>query len=204
MTRNIQPPVREWVGPSPNIMRDADGVPLNNMPLARIVIHCTVSPCVAGNKQTKTGGRYTIASIFRQRIFKSAHYVADPGGIVQVVNDSDVAEHAPPNMHSIGIEMTDPLVSPAWDKKYAKRWDDPNHEAMLVRTARLVARLGLAYHVPLVRIQGRELHTHSGICGHADVSKAFGETDHWDPGESFPWMRFMRLVHYAGRELTDR
>lgn len=26
-----------------------------------------------------------------------------------------------------------------------------------------------------------------GVCGHADISKAFGESDHWDPGPNFPY-----------------
>ncbi|RKT49368.1 N-acetylmuramoyl-L-alanine amidase [Saccharothrix australiensis] len=33
-----------------------------------------------------------------------------------------------------------------------------------------------------------------GICGHADTSAAWGETDHTDPGPGFPWPEFIALV----------
>jgi N-acetyl-anhydromuramyl-L-alanine amidase AmpD len=154
------------------------------MPIDRIVIHCTVSPCVRG-------GRYSIADMFSHRVFKSAHYIADPAGIIQDVGDSKVAEHAPPNEHSIGIEMCDPLISPSWDMDHRDRWNDPDHSEMLSHVARLTARLALAYNVPVRRI--RDAHER-GICGHVDVSKTFGETDHWDPGPGFPWDRFMKMV----------
>lgn len=181
----IQPPHREWANPpSPNYMRDAHGNPLNNFPIERIVLHCTVSPCVSG-------GRYAIAAMFSHRIFKSAHYIADPAGVLQDLGDSKVGEHAPPNQHSIGIEMCDALVSEKWDMTHAQRWFDNDHKEMLNRVARLTARLCLAYNVPIRRI--RDAHER-GICGHVDVSKTFGETDHWDPGPAFPWEHFMSKV----------
>lgn len=34
----------------------------------------------------------------------------------------------------------------------------------------------------------------SGICGHADTSAAWGETDHTDPGTGFPWDVFISMV----------
>ena len=30
-----------------------------------------------------------------------------------------------------------------------------------------------------------------GVCGHADVSKAFGKSTHTDPGQTFPWAPFL-------------
>lgn len=33
-----------------------------------------------------------------------------------------------------------------------------------------------------------------GICGHADTSAAWGETDHTDPGTGFPWDVFISMV----------
>lgn len=33
-----------------------------------------------------------------------------------------------------------------------------------------------------------------GICGHADTSAAWGETDHTDPGPGFPWDVFLTMV----------
>lgn len=33
-----------------------------------------------------------------------------------------------------------------------------------------------------------------GICGHADTSAAWSETDHTDPGKNFPWDVFIQMV----------
>src|SRR5690349_17271161 len=73
----------------------------DNRPINRIVIHSTVSPC-------EPGGARKIAAYFRGRgSGGSAHYVVDPGEVVQVVYDGVIAWHAPPNAHSLGIEMCD-------------------------------------------------------------------------------------------------
>lgn len=182
-------PAPEYVGPSPNVMHNPDGTPWDNQPITRIVMHCTVSPCV-------DGGRYAIAHLFKQPGRQaSAHYVTDPGGAVQVVWDDLVAEHAPPNPHSLGIEMCDPLASVAWDKVHAGRWHDAPHQAMLHHAARLVARLCLAYNVPVVKLTADQVKAEQrGICGHVDVSDAFGESTHWDPGPEFPWDDFIGMV----------
>ena len=187
--RVFNAPAPEYVGPSPNVMHDADGTPWDNRPIKRVVIHCTVSPCVPG-------GRYAIARLFKQAGRQaSAHYVCDPESNVQVVFDNLVAEHAPPNPHSLGVELCDPLVSMAWDTAHAGRWSDAPHRSMLRHAAHLVAKLCLAYDVPVKRLTVDEVKADAaGICGHVDVSNAFHETTHWDPGPSFPWDEFMGMV----------
>lgn len=149
----------------------------------RIVIHCTVSPC-------KPGGARSVAAYFAsERAGGSAHYTVDPEEIVQSVRENVVAWHAPPNTSSIGIELCDPQKgSPA-------RWSDANHEAMLRLAADLVRQVATRWKVPLDRLTVAEVKAGKrGICGHVDVSKAFGQTDHTDPGAGFPWGHFMDLV----------
>jgi len=161
----------------------------HNKPIHRIVVHCTVSPCVAG------GARATAAYFRTEKAGGSAHYVVDPGEVVQAVYDSWIAWHAPPNPNSLGVELCDDLKNPAWDKANAHRWEDDDHSATLRRGARLVAELCLAYGVPAVRLTTADVKAGKrGICGHVDVSRAFGESSHWDPGAAFPWDRFMGLV----------
>ena len=162
----------------------------DNKPINRIVIHCTVSPCVPG-------GARNVARMFRTTTrAASAHYVVDPGETVQVVYDSVVAYHAPPNQHALGVELCDMQGGPG------SRWQDDNHEAMLKRAAPLVAALCLAYDVPIDKIGPSELRAGKrGICGHIDVSHAWGQTSHIDPEATpgFPWASFMDQIRAAAR-----
>lgn len=155
-----------------------------NKPIRRLVIHATVSPCVAG-------GAVNVAHYFREDVVRpsSAHYIVDPSEAVQVVYDSWVAYHAPPNAHSLGLELCDPMTGPA------ERWKDLNHRRMLRRAARLTAQLCLAYDIPPRKIGPAMLRENrKGVCGHVDVARAFGQSDHTDPGVDFPWRAFMAQV----------
>ncbi|MCD0449854.1 N-acetylmuramoyl-L-alanine amidase [Actinocorallia sp. API 0066] len=151
----------------------------------RIVIHATVSPCVRG-------GARNVARYFQSSgAGGSAHYVVDPGEIVQCVRDNVVAYHAPPNTGSLGIELCDPQAGSP------RRWSDADHEAMLRRAAVLVRQLARTYDVPLRRVSAAELRRGAkGICSHVAVSDAFGQSDHGDPEVAgpFPWARFLKLI----------
>ncbi len=187
---DIRPPSPVYLGPAAH-----DSGP-GNKPIQRIVMHCTVSPCVEGQARRT-------AAWFRDPDSRgSAHYVVDPGEVVQVVFDSVIAWHAPPNDGSIGVELCDALVSPEWDRAHAARWRDENHTRMLRRASRLVARLALAYDVPIVRRSADDLRAgRRGITGHVDVSRAFGQSSHWDPGVTFPWRDFMQRVENRAEKI---
>lgn len=179
----IRPPHPPYVGPAAHTSTGS------NRPVDRVVIHCTVSPLVPGAARS-------VAAWFRDSDSRgSCHYVVDAHETVQVVYDSVIAWHAPPNARSIGIELCDPLTSPDWDRVHRRRWFDRNHKRMLRRAARLTARLCLAYDVPLDRLTPDDLREgRRGIVGHVDVSHAWGQSTHWDPGPSFPWPEFLRLT----------
>lgn len=167
-----------------------------NKPINRIVIHSAVMPCEKGrarqladmNRRGSGGGSW--------------HYAVDPGEVVQCSYDSIVAWHAPPNQHSLGIEMADhpePLPAPEGTTRWKRarlrwRWTGRNHQRMLNRTARLTAQLCLAYDLPLRFLSPTDLRAGKrGITTHANVSKAFGQSTHWDPG-FWPRYAFMNLV----------
>ena len=209
-------PAPPYLGPA------AHTSPGDNKPINRIVIHSTVSPC-------KAGGAEDIARYFRSKASGgSAHYVVDPGTVVQVVYDSKIAWHAPPNPHSLGIEMCDmPVLNskahwwmPKAQRTGAKpivhgkrvrplRWIEPQHRAMMKRTAKLVARLCLAYGIPIRTLTDAELRAWDkagrkaalgGIVTHAQMSRVFKKSTHWDPGE-WPSALFMRRVRKAAAKL---
>lgn len=178
----------------------------SNKPVKRIVIHSTVSPC-------EPGGARNIARYFRSSAAGgSAHYVVDPGEEVQVVYDSVVAWHAPPNPNSLGVEMCDMPGPVPGDKpgsarwkalKKAWRWRKSNQRKMLARAARLTAELCAAYDVPPVFLTPAKLRAgRRGITTHANVSAAWRQSTHWDPG-FWPKRRFMRMVRRELRAINN-
>jgi hypothetical protein len=65
---------------------------------------------------------------------------------------------------------------------------------MLHVTAQLAAQLCLAYDIPAVWLTPRMLRAgRKGITSHNNVSRAWRQSTHWDPG-FWPRRRFMRMV----------
>lgn len=176
-----------------------------NHPPHRVVIHSAVMPCEPGrarqlaawNREGTTGGSW--------------HYATDPATTLQCSWDRFVCHHAPPNGHSLGIEMADhPARRPTgrtrrqlWELRRVWRWAGRNHRRMLNRTARLTAELCVFYDLPPRWIGARKLRAgRRGVTGHAQVSRAWGESTHWDPGW-WPRRRFMRKVRRHHRRLTQ-
>jgi len=151
--------------------------------VTRIVIHGTVSPC-------QDGGARGNASYFQDPNSGGlAHYIVDPSEIVQTCDEDLACWHAPPNANSLGVEFCDPQQGdPA-------RWQDGPHQQMLALGARLVADLCARHGIPVTHIDaGGLLNGQRGIPGHVDVSQAWHQSDHTDPGPDFPWQQFLALV----------
>lgn len=171
--------------------------PRTNKPIRHIVIHSTVSPC-------EPGGARKIARYFRQTDrFASAHYIVDPGEVIQGLGDSWVGYAAPPNEHKLHVEMCDmpgpvPPLPLRAIRRRSWRWNRREQQQLLERTARLTGELCAAYGVPPWFRGVRDLRAgRAGVTTHDCVSRAFGQSSHWDPGW-WPRWRFMRLVrvHY--------
>ena len=121
----------------------------------------------------------------------SAHYCLDVDSTIQQVRDRDVAWHAPGvNHNGIGIEHA------GYAKQSAKDWKNAYNQAMLTRSAQLVASLCKEYNIPIERRTADELKSKMrGICGHVDVTNAFsGGRGHTDPGLNFPWEEYITLI----------
>lgn len=130
----------------------------------------------------------------------SWHYAVDQDSVTQSVKEEDTAFHAPGLSHcSIGIEHAGRA------RQTDDEWADVFSTGMLERSAELVAGICHRHGIPCMRIEADEVRNgHAGVCGHVDVSKAFGKSDHWDPGPNFPWRWYMeRVMHYA-REYRAR
>ena len=134
----------------------------------RIVIH-TMQGSLAGTIATfQKAGR---------KVPTAAHYcIGEDGAIVQMVPDESACWHAGNmdyNLRSIGIE-------------HAGWVDDgkPPPDAMLLASAKIVAVLCAKYGIPVDR---------QHIIGHVEVPRA----THTDPGEEWPWARYMEMIAAA-------
>jgi N-acetylmuramoyl-L-alanine amidase len=167
-----------------------------NKPIKRVVIHCTAGaePGVAGAaRNTATYSKITTRP-------SSWHYCRDSREAVQLTYDSVVAFHCGVNKNSIGYELCCSL-----EDEGRGHWGRDDHQTMLAEAAKDVARLCLAYGVPIRRIKAPGLLAgRKGICGHVDIRTAFPwATSHWDPGPHFVWDQFMAMVKVAAAELTE-
>jgi len=163
-----------------------------NHPITRVVIHSAVMDCQPGaaellakwNREGTTAGSW--------------HYAVDPTATLQCSFDRYVCWHAPPNGHSIGIEMADRPSSIS-----GARWLTLNQRRTLRRTAKLTAELCVAYELPLVLLNVEALRAgRKGIATHATVSAAFGQSSHWDPGK-WPADKFLRMVRKYANTIKE-
>jgi hypothetical protein len=155
-----------------------------NLPINRVVIHDMEHPEVPGT--AKNVAAWFAGPTAPQA---SAHYNLDSLEIWGSVHEEDTAWHAPPNQHSIGLEHAGFAAQTVAD------WSDPYSEAMLRLSARLTADLCKRHSLPAVFVPAADLLAgHRGITTHAEVSKAWHQTDHTDPGPNFPMAHYLNLV----------
>lgn len=77
----------------------------SNSPVNRVVIHATC-PDVGFPSASRKGRAVSTANYFASTSSGgSAHYVCDIGETVQCLSESTIGWHAPPNPHSLGIEI---------------------------------------------------------------------------------------------------
>jgi hypothetical protein len=157
-----------------------------NLPVNRITLHSMEAP-------EKGSTAEAVAQYFaRGTVNASCHYMVDNDSIVQGVREEDTAWHAPPNQHSIGIEHA------GYARQSAAEWADPYSEAMLRLSAALTADLCIHHSLPVAFVPAAGLlRGERGITTHAEVSKAWRQTNHTDPGPNFPMAHYLNLVREA-------
>lgn len=161
----------------------------SNLPVNRIVIHTTES-AKTFPQGSALGLLGNVSKYFASPSSGgSAHYIEGVEGEEHCVPDNRPAWHAPPNSHSIGIELV------ALAKYTREQWLSDQVRPIIVRAAARTRELCQRFNVPMVRLTVAQVKAGKrGICGHVDVSNAFKHSDHWDPGPNFPWDVFMSLV----------
>jgi hypothetical protein len=133
----------------------------------------------------------------------SAHFYADHDSVTQSIDTRDRAGHAGSthgNDHGIAVEITGAngwsrerwLRSVAWDKLGAvlakvirHHWPDGSFKVRRATVAEMRRN-------PKVK----------AFYGHDDMRRAWGGTDHTDPGPAFPWDRLLGAVNAALRAGT--
>lgn len=120
----------------------------------------------------------------------SAHFCVDGDSIVQCVAEEDTAWAAPGlNADGIQIELA------GYAAQTPGQWGDPYSRAMLALAAPLVAALCRRHGLPVAFIDAVGLlRGDRGITTHAEVTRAYRESAHTDPGASFPMAAFLEAV----------
>jgi N-acetyl-anhydromuramyl-L-alanine amidase AmpD len=126
----------------------------------------------------------------------SAHYCVDAGTIIQCVREPDVAWHARGgNTNSIGVELA------GFARQTTREWGDAYSTALLARASTLVADICRRRRIPVRWLVADDLRAaRRGITGHVEVSRAYGRSDHWDPGPGFPIETFLDRVRRAQQQ----
>jgi N-acetyl-anhydromuramyl-L-alanine amidase AmpD len=128
----------------------------------------------------------------------SSHFYVDADSVTQSLDTVDRAGHAGSthgNDHGISVEITGGngksrawwLANVAWDKLGAvlaqvirHHWPDGSFQVRRATVAQMKAN-------PRVK----------ALYGHDDMRRAWGGTDHTDPGPNFPWDRLIGAINSA-------
>jgi hypothetical protein len=159
-------------------------------PVQFIVIHHT-----AGSERS-TSAEDGAAYDARRTDGVSTHYFVDSNSIVQCVYTWDRAHaaHSTGNRRGIQYELCGTLQT-------RDQWLDAASDATLWNAARQIARDCRKYGLPVRKISPSQMLAGArGICGHADVTLAYRQGDHMDPGPNFPYdVLLQRVEQFMGQ-----
>jgi len=180
-------PAYRWMPPASYTRGRVPGQP------SVIVIHTTEGS--EGPRSAEDGAAYDQ----RRPDGTSAHFYVDSDSVVQCVRTTDEAHTAAGRGNDIGIHIE--VCGRAGQT--AAQWDDPVSRATIDHLAGLCRTLLHKYpRIRAVDLTPAQLRAGQrwAFCEHKDISVAWGETDHWDPGPAFPWARLFQLITTGGDE----
>lgn len=185
----------------PFVQARAFGTGRDGWPPTISVIHYT-----AGSERS-TSAEDGAAYDQRRTDGTSTHFFHDSNSTVQCVLLKDRANACLYHGNRLGIQH-----ELCGTQQTRAQWLDPASDATITRAAYQVARDHKRLGIPLRRLTPAQVracwydYAPGGICGHADVTRAFPEDggDHMDPGAEFPWDLFMQraTAFYAGATPT--
>lgn len=166
-----------------------DGGPRRDEEIRYIVVHSAEAPSNAAPGVARYGAT-TNRSV-------SWHVVVDDERRIRCLPDTFVAWAAP------GVNRSGLQIELCGYARYS-RLDWYRHQATLKRAAWQVAEWCKRYGIPARWLADDELErgAKEGIVTHAQVSRVYRRSDHWDPGKGFPERYFMLLVRRRLRWLT--
>lgn len=121
----------------------------------------------------------------------SADICFDSNSQVECVKPQDEAYHAPP-----ASRWTRGYEHAGYARQTAADWHDPYSWAMLQRSGTTLGNESRLYKFPLVYLNVAALKDghFDGVTTHNDVSKAFKQSSHWDPGPGFPMNAWLDMA----------
>lgn len=126
---------------------------------------------------------------------KSWHYIVDAANCIHQVPVLMTAWHAGAtgNRLGLGIEICGQA------SQTREQWCDPTSLATLAIAARLVADICAEFKIPCTLLDAAALKRERprGITVHSEVSRAWRESTHTDPGPGFPLAEFVTAVAVA-------
>lgn len=137
-------------------------------------------------------GDSTADGLARYQLYRSAggsyHVIIDKTG--RMVRSNDDA-YIPWSAGWTGNRVALHVCLTGYASWSRQQWLD--RPAQLDRLADWLRYNSHAYGIPLARITVEQLRgTGRGVCGHADISAAWKESTHWDPGPDFPYDEVLR------------
>jgi len=149
-----------------------------------VVLHCAEVAESAG------GAEWLLKYCAANDRVASWHYAVDCDSITQSVREADVAYHAPgANANGIGIEMA------TLGRPTAAMWADAYSQKMMTLAAFLTAGICARHKIePFFVDAAGLLEKRRGVTSHAQVTLAFKQGDHTDPGPDFPVHDFLAKV----------
>lgn len=155
-------------------------------PVRLIVLHSTETPAATAR---------AVATGFQDPARRaSSHYVVGTDGVVSCVAESDTA-WAAPGANADGVQIEQCGYAGSTD------WTSGDGAAVVAATAGLVAGICARHSIPLRALTDGELAAgQAGIVTHAQVSRVYRRSDHWDPGPSYPMATLLAIA--AGHPTT--